>query len=424
MTPLKRWLANLTLFSGGILAACLITEIALRLVGISFPIFYSPDSERGWALPAGASGWFRDEGESYVRINSDGLIDREHTKAKPPNAFRIAVLGDSMVEAMQLPRGNNFCSVMEQELNRCGAFKGKTVEVINFGVGGYSTAQELLTLRDHAWAYSPDIVVLAICWGNDIEENSRALDDFPYRPYFVYRGISLVLDASFHDKVNYHIHSFVWRLIPGSRVVQVVKRAKDLYIQDRVRNRFIRRYPTLRVLGDLVRPEEFNVYSPPKNHEWEEAWRVTEGLIRTMHDEVTEKGAEFLVVIENEDLQVYPDPVLREKARSAIGSPDLFYASDRLETFCQRSGIQYVNLAQPFQKYADLHHVFLQGFANIPPGTGHWNSAGHRLAGQLIAKKICSDRELGVQRPNSQGNESNGRFKTTSARRGTGSALK
>ena len=393
LTPFRRWLANLALVCGGIVAALIVAEIALRLAGIAFPIFYTPDAKRGWALPAGATGWFRDEGESYVRINSDGLIDREHTKAKPPNTIRIAVLGDSFTEAMQLPRRENYCSVLEQRLNHCDAFRGKTVEVINFGVGGYTTSQELITLRDHAWAYSPDIVVLDVCWGNDVEENSHALDNFPYRPYFVYRGDSLVLDDSFRHRESYWIHSFFWKLIPTTRVFEVVKRAKDLYIQRRVKEKFKNSYPALAALHEMARPEEFAIYSPPATPAWKEAWRVTEGLIKLMHDEVTARGVAFLVVIQDDDMQVYPDPAVRERARRAFGSQDLLYPNKRLEAFCSRERIRFVDLAPSFQKYADQHHAFLHGFADTPPGIGHWNSAGHHLAGELIAQKICEGRK-------------------------------
>lgn len=71
------------------------------------------DEARGYALRPGMEGWFRKEGESYVRINSDGLRDRQHTKAKPENTLRIAVLGDSYAEALQVPMEQAFWAVME-----------------------------------------------------------------------------------------------------------------------------------------------------------------------------------------------------------------------------------------------------------------------------------------------------------------------
>ena len=50
---------------------------------------------------------------------------------------------------------------LQQKSSAVQRFPGKQVEVINFGVSGYGTAQELLTLRQKVWDFSPDIVVLA-----------------------------------------------------------------------------------------------------------------------------------------------------------------------------------------------------------------------------------------------------------------------
>src|SRR5207253_9473107 len=96
-------LRKLLLILFGIGVGLIAAEIGLRVVGYSYPEFYVADDHRGYSLRPGMEGWYRKEGESYVRINSDGLRDREHAKAKPPNTMRIAVLGDSFVEALQVP---------------------------------------------------------------------------------------------------------------------------------------------------------------------------------------------------------------------------------------------------------------------------------------------------------------------------------
>src|SRR3989441_7863444 len=129
----------------GLLFGCLIIEIALRVAGFSYPEFYQPDESRGYALRPGMEGWYRKEGQAFVRINSDGLRDREHSKAKSGGTFRIAVLGDSYPEALPVGMEDAFWAVMERKLNECGAFDGKKIEVINFGVSGYGTAQEFIT---------------------------------------------------------------------------------------------------------------------------------------------------------------------------------------------------------------------------------------------------------------------------------------
>jgi hypothetical protein len=205
----RRWASNLLLIAGGLLVGLLLTEAGLRLAGYSYPNFYMTDASRGVALRAGAEGWWRREGEAYIRINSDGLRDREHERQKPPNTVRIAVLGDSYAEALQVPVEKTFWAVMERELQQCASFKGQKVEVINFGVSGYGTALELITLREKVWAYAPDIVLLAVTTGNDIGDNSRALKGGEDIPYFVHRDGRLVLDDSYLQSQTFRLRQSI-----------------------------------------------------------------------------------------------------------------------------------------------------------------------------------------------------------------------
>src|ERR1043165_3294615 len=94
-----RWPVKLLLVLAGLVIGLLLVEVGLRIVGYSFPVFYTTDQDRGIALRAGVEGWYRREGRNYVRINSDGLRDLEHAKAREPNTLRIAVIGDSYAEA-------------------------------------------------------------------------------------------------------------------------------------------------------------------------------------------------------------------------------------------------------------------------------------------------------------------------------------
>src|SRR6185436_5246070 len=133
----RKLFAKLLLTAMGFLLGGLVAEVALRLGGYSAPEFYSLDYSRGYALRPETEGWFRREGVAYVRINSDGLRDREHSIAKPQDVVRIALLGDSYAEALSVAEQETFWSVMERKLQECGAFAGKRVEVLNFGVSGY-----------------------------------------------------------------------------------------------------------------------------------------------------------------------------------------------------------------------------------------------------------------------------------------------
>src|SRR6185295_16644185 len=186
---------------------------SLRAIGYNFPEFYVTDASRGYALRPGVSGWYRKENDVFVRINSDGLRDLEHTKTKPPDTIRIAVVGDSYAEALQVPLESTFWFLLSKSLNSCSANQ-KHIEVMNFGVSGYGTAQELLTLREHVWEYSPDIVLLAVTTNNDISDNVRELKRVDQIPYcLVLRDGTLVEDQSFQNLKSFKLRqSFIGSL--------------------------------------------------------------------------------------------------------------------------------------------------------------------------------------------------------------------
>ena len=115
-------LINVVLILSSLVVAFVLAEIVLRVLGYSNPVLWTYDDTVGSRLYGGAEGWFRAEGEAYIKINSAGLRDREHSVAKPPNTVRIAVLGDSMTEALQVPSGKPFWAILERELNDAAAW--------------------------------------------------------------------------------------------------------------------------------------------------------------------------------------------------------------------------------------------------------------------------------------------------------------
>lgn len=393
---LSGFLAKLSLVLISVLVALAIAEIILRIIGYSYPNFYTLDQERGNALRPNAEGWYRKEGKAYVRINSQGLRDGEHTLAKPPETIRIAILGDSYAEALQVPVENAFWHVMEQRLQNCPAFAGKKIEVINFGVSGYGTAQELITLRQHVWAYAPDIILLLVTTNNDITDNSRSLKKTDQIPYFVYRDNQLVLDNSFQSTP-----AFRWResalsrfggwLTDHLRVLQAmteIQRAIKTRLASRQESRVVdaAAQNNAALAGDIG--IDNLIYRQPDDETWREAWRVTEGLIVEMRDEVKQRGAKFLVVTASNGIQVHPDPAAREDFMRRIGAHDLFYPDLRIRDLCEREGIPVLTLVPDLQAYAEQHKVFLHGFGK-DVGNGHWNVEGHRVAGEIIADKLC-----------------------------------
>jgi lysophospholipase L1-like esterase len=392
---IKRWAIKQLKVLGVLVVLLLVAELGLRLVGYSMPSLYTTDRDLGFSLRAGAEGWWRREGEAYIKINSDGLRDREHNREKPPGTLRIAVLGDSWAEALQVPVEKTFWDVMGRKLSECESLpQGKQIEVINFGVSGYGTAQELITLRRKVWAYSPDIVLLAFNGGNDVKDNSRALKKEEMTPYFIYRDGALSLDSSFLNARGFYS--------PDSFLYQLSKRARDYsrlaqFVLDlpnviRANEAARARQGVATAKGGAAEQSEAGLdmaaYSPPADPVWQEAWAVTEELISLMHDEVLKSGAKFLVVTLNHTMEVYPDARVREETVKRLGISDFSYPDRRIRALGERKGFEVLSLGPPLQTFAEQRKVFLHGFGRTP-GVGHWNETGHAVGGEMMAHKIC-----------------------------------
>ena len=53
--------------------------------------------------------------------------------------------------------------------------------MINLGVGGFGTLQELLVLEQEGLRFDPDLVILAFYFGNDVANNSKFFQLLKYR---------------------------------------------------------------------------------------------------------------------------------------------------------------------------------------------------------------------------------------------------
>ena len=173
-------------------------------------LFIRFDSRMGWSnIPGRQARFARKDFDTLVSINEQGFRGDDFSPEKPPHVLRIAVLGDSYVFGHGVEGEETFCAQLERRLQAVldarGAEPGsenervsddwRRVEVLNLGVIGYSTDQELLLLRDRALQFGPDLVVLGI-YRNDILDNGRDTAWGLYRkPRFVQTADGLALSS-------------------------------------------------------------------------------------------------------------------------------------------------------------------------------------------------------------------------------------
>jgi lysophospholipase L1-like esterase len=385
----RRWRRRLGAAALGAVLALAAAEVALRVLADHSPVYKVADPRLGYRLRAGVAGVYSLEGRSHYRINRDGWRDVDHARDKPPQTVRIAVLGDSFAEALQVEQEATFWWQLQERLNGAQGGRPPRFEVLNFGVAGYGTAQELLVLRDHVWAYSPDVVLLAFVSGNDVQNNSRALEGAAHRPYFVHRGDGLVLDDSFTASAAYQLRGgwqadLVRWLADHSRLVQLANRARSAW--------------RLRAAAGAAAEEagvgaeaglSDGVYREPATPVWREAWRVTESLLVTMSEEVRGRGARFAVCLVSNGIQVTPDEAAQRAYLERHGLRDLSYPNRRVAALGAAAGFAVLDLVPVLAAHAAATGRLVHGFGD-ELGRGHWNEEGHRVAGEALARWLAS----------------------------------
>jgi len=242
------------------------------------------------------------------------MRDHEHDVAKHMSTTRIAVIGDSYAAALEVPLDRTFWSLLPKRLAGCGG----TVEVLNFGVPAYGTAQEYLLLRDRALRYRPDLVLLVMTLGNDLENNRRSLEPVQERPFEVLEPSGGVRWDDTYRRTLTPGRLAAWRAfglgVDNSRVLQLLHDARARYLAGQ------RLPPSLRHLV------------PPRDTAWAAAWHITEALVAAIDTLARRAGARLLVVSVSSPQQVPPDSGVARRLADSLDVPDLFVAERRLET--------------------------------------------------------------------------------------------
>ncbi len=109
--------------------------------------------------------------ENEVKTNSLGWRDDEFFVEKPKDVYRIAVLGDSFVAAFEVPLEKTFHYILEKKLNETSF--GRSVEVLPIAKGGNGLYYNFRYLRDYAYKYKPDLILL-MSFKNDPTEDFSA----------------------------------------------------------------------------------------------------------------------------------------------------------------------------------------------------------------------------------------------------------
>jgi lysophospholipase L1-like esterase len=147
--------ARLALAAVSLVCALLLGEAVMRFHHAAWPFLPEP---REMPHLTGKDAGLRWRFSPRHGRNSLGLKNRE-VGPKEEHVFRILVLGDSLVWSGETTRGRLYTEIVEENLN-AGRIDGPAIEVINAGVPGYTTYQELEFLKVYGLGMEPDLVLL------------------------------------------------------------------------------------------------------------------------------------------------------------------------------------------------------------------------------------------------------------------------
>jgi hypothetical protein len=314
----------------------------------------------------------------YGKISSQGLNSQEIPLHKAADEKRILVLGDSFVEARQVPREKNFCSVLQEFI--AGDSLG-IVRVINAGVSTYSPLLEYLYFTQELKKFEPDVVVLVL-FANDVFDDMRYSQFAKFNddgiPVTVGPGVPwLILLRNGSPEEGRHSTEYKKMVFAGPSKTWATKRFYLATILEYFvfTHRVNERFP--------VPPQNEELFvlikDPSLRSLQERGWALTKGYVALLKRECDEIDAKMFIACSPIASQI-----------QGHSSYDHFFFTgqptelDQINTerMAEDLKIGYVDLATPLKKAGEGLYF---------PRDGHWTPKGHSIVAQALSERIQLD---------------------------------
>ncbi len=327
----------------------------------------SGGSVREWHNPGGRFAYYGYDPNlraRYVNLfhwNSRGYYDHDYNVERSGDERRIVIIGDSYVEAVQVPLSRSFHKLVEKALNAGSVHsRDSSVQVVALGNSGTGQVEHLKVLENQAMEYKPDAVVVGLS-RNDFCDDDPGLK----RELILASGTitPLIRRLATH---GYYALAFA------------VRRMDDLQ-----RNR-IGISPVLLQWSqdDIPRVEA--------------AWERTLNAILEARDFCAARGIRFLLVYLGSDLEVKyaVDPHGTVSRLKAMGGPhagikwDFTKSIRRVDAFCRGHSVSMISLLEPLiaAQRETGHEVF----------GDHYTMFGHQVAAQVLSCALHSTIQTGT----------------------------
>ena len=186
--------------------------ISLAVVEIVLHLQYRNVQVGGVNSPSGITFY-----PKYYKYNSWGFRDTERERIKPDGTFRILVLGDSFTFGAGVKfKEQLYPALLEQKLND-SSLNARHFEVINTGLKGLSTADEIRYLLESGLELKPDLIIVGHVLNDAETPNLKHVIESKSRN-------ATFLPAKYHRILN--SYSFTYYLI-RINVIKFVRSVAD-----------------------------------------------------------------------------------------------------------------------------------------------------------------------------------------------------
>jgi hypothetical protein len=299
------------------------------------------------------------------------------------------VLGDSFVWGFGVEDEEIFTSVLERRSD-------PPLEVVNLGVSGYGTDQQLLLWRALGARFRPDVVLLVLCPYTDLAEN-------------------LLASAYGHPKPVFHFSEDGHRV--GNQPVperpdawQGGRIASDAAAAELAQRPLLARLATqsallssaIVALARLETPRRMlggRRILPVRDHalSWQSlahvdpptpqsaaVWRTLLRLVDLLHDDVAASGARLEILVVPSVIQVYPE-LWEQFVRSVPPPAGARWSRDAPnERIAAHGRVRGIPVIDPLEalRAAGRTNPFLYF-----PWNSHWTRDGHRLVAEELLRR-------------------------------------
>lgn len=305
----------------------------------------------------------------FVRNNALGFHDEEHELQKRPGSKRLPVIGDSFVEALQVPLRAGLPRVLADRLRR----RGVPVEVVVVARSGRGPIEYAAAVKEWTDKLDPDLVVCCFYPGNDVRNASADAESL-----FAKQGAG-PLGELWNRRDSSALPGMI---VPSSRLNALVSRLAFLH---EIRGRYAAWPCPYKI------PADFYVFARGKDPIpfVEEGWDRLRAEVVRMAGTLGRRKCPLLAVSTSDDFRLARGPkelvgaLSRDYEETARWEWDFTLFEKRMASVLSPLGIPYVDLQDRFAA-----RMRASGRLCHFPSDAHWNETGHAWAAEALEPEV------------------------------------